>query len=86
MLSWRDFSNSRLDLATMGRRMLYEEGRIGLGFLAAVREDGGFRVHPICPMLTDEGLLAFIVPGPKREDLLRDGRYALHRNISAASS
>ena len=58
--------------------MLYEHGRIGLGFLATVRGDGGPRVHPICPLVTDDGLYGFIVPGPKLEDLRRDGRYALH--------
>jgi hypothetical protein len=58
--------------------MLYEHGRIGLGFLATVRGDGGPRVHPICPLVTNDGLYGFIVPGPKLEDLRRDGRYALH--------
>ena len=62
----------------MGRSLLYEGGRIGLGFLGTTRQDGGPRVHPICPLVTDDGLYAFIVPGPKREDLRRDGRYALH--------
>jgi hypothetical protein len=78
MLSWGDFAAARPDLAGVGRRMLYEAGRIGLGFLATVRTDGGPRVHPVCPLLTDHGLFAFIVPGPKRDDLHRDGRYALH--------
>ncbi len=32
----------------------------------------------MCPLITDEGLFAFIVPGPKMHDLLRDGRYAMH--------
>ena len=78
MLSWGEFSNVRPDLAAKGRSLLYEAGRIGLGFLATVREDGGPRVHPICPLVTDDGLYAFIVPGPKRADLHRDRRYALH--------
>ena len=78
MLSWRDFSATRPDLAAIGRTMLYEAGRIGLGFLATTRRDGGPRVHPICPLVTDDGLYAFIVPGPKRDDLHRDGQYALH--------
>ena len=33
---------------------------------------------PICPILAAGGLYAFIVPSPKRTDLRRDGRYALH--------
>jgi hypothetical protein len=32
----------------------------------------------MCPLLHSGGLYAFIVPGPKRADLHRDGRYALH--------
>lgn len=78
MPSWGDFAAARPDLAAKGRNLLYEAGRIGLGFLATIRNDGGPRVHPICPLLTDDGLYAFIVPGPKREDLHRDARYALH--------
>jgi hypothetical protein len=78
MRRWGVFAVERPDLAVVGRRMLYEAGPIGLGFLATVRDDGGPRVHPICPLLTDEGLYAFIVPGPKRDDLHRDARYALH--------
>ena len=35
-------------------------------------------MHPMCPVLTDRGMFAFIVPGPKLVDLARDGRYALH--------
>jgi hypothetical protein len=78
MLSWKQFSEVRPDLATLGASLLYEFGSIGLGFLATVRADGGPRVHPICPLLTDEGLYGFIVPGPKLDDLRRDTRYALH--------
>jgi len=51
---------------------------VGLGFLATVRPDGGPRVHPVCPLITDEGLYGFIVPGPKLDDLRRDPPYALH--------
>ena len=32
----------------------------------------------MCPLITDDGLYAFIVPSPKLADLERDGRYALH--------
>ena len=53
-------------------------GGIGLGFLATVRADGGPRVHPICPVLTESALFAMIIPGPKLDDLRRDPRYALH--------
>ena len=43
-----------------------------------MRTDGGPRVHPVSPVITDEGLYCFILDSPKRRDLDRDGRYALH--------
>jgi hypothetical protein len=64
-------------MAEEGRALLYDVG-VGLGFLATVRLDGGPRVHPMCPLVSDEGLFAFIVPSPKLRDLHRGGRYALH--------
>ena len=78
MLTWQEFSLTRPDLATIGAKLIYEHGGIGLGFLATVRADGGPRVHPICPVISEAGLHAFIVPGPKLADLRRDPRYALH--------
>jgi hypothetical protein len=77
MLTWKQFAQERPDLAGAGRRLFYQHG-LGLGFLATTRPDGGPRVHPICPILTDDGLYALIVPGPKLLDLRRDPRYALH--------
>jgi hypothetical protein len=59
------------------RRQFYHFG-IGLAFLATVRPDGAPRVHPVCPVISDAGRHLLIVAGPKRQDLRRDGRYALH--------
>jgi hypothetical protein len=78
MLSWNQFRSARPDMARVGANLLYDNGSLGLGFVATVRPDGGPRVHPICPLLSDDGLFAFIVPGPKLADLRRDGQYALH--------
>ena len=75
--SWGDVAAARGDIAAAGRRLFYAHG-IGLGFLATVRADGGPRVHPICPVLTESGLFGMIIPGPKLDDLRRDPRYALH--------
>ena len=75
--SWTDLAAARGDIAAAGRRLFYVHG-IGLGFLATVRADGGPRVHPICPVLTESGLFGMIIPGPKLDDLRRDPRYALH--------
>lgn len=77
MITWRQFREARPDLADAGQKLLYQYG-VGLAFLASVRRDGGPRVHPMCPLLTADGLFAFLVPSPKRDDLHRDGRYALH--------
>jgi hypothetical protein len=77
VVRWGEFASLRPDLADAGRLLLYQYG-VGLAFLATTRDDGGPRVHPMCPLLTDDGLFAFIVPSPKRRDLHRDGRYALH--------
>ena len=76
-LSWSEFERERPDLAAAGRELLYQFG-VGLAFLATVRADGGPRLHPVCPVLADGLLLAHVIPSAKRDDLYRDGRYALH--------
>jgi hypothetical protein len=77
MLTWGELRTLRPDLTDAGQALLHRHS-VGLGYLATVRKDGGPRIHPICPVLTDEGVFCFLVESPKRADLLRDGRYALH--------
>jgi hypothetical protein len=77
MISWTQFEHEQPALAAAGRAQLYQI-HIGLAFLATVRADGGPRVHPVCPVLSADGLHVLIVAGPKQADLRRDGRYALH--------
>src|SRR5262245_56574059 len=77
MVSWGKLREVRPDLEEAGRARFYQFG-VGLAFLATIRPDGGPRLHPMCPILAEGGLFAFIVPGPKARDLVRDGRYALH--------
>ena len=77
MISWREFTTTQPARARDGRELLYDVG-VGLGFLATTRPDGGPRVHPVCPLINEEGLFVFVVPSPKQRDLHRDGRYALH--------
>jgi hypothetical protein len=77
MATWNQFKAARPDLAKTGRSMFYQYG-VGLAFLATIRKDGGPRLHPMCPILNDQGLFALIVPSQKRDDLIRDGRYAMH--------
>jgi hypothetical protein len=77
MLTWAEFETARPDLAEAGRGLLYQFS-VGLAFLSTVRKDGGPRVHPMCPLIVDGRLLAFLVPSPKANDLRRDPRFAMH--------
>ncbi|GAA1515435.1 hypothetical protein GCM10009827_032810 [Dactylosporangium maewongense] len=77
MLSWGRFRRSAPDLAAAGRALLYRSG-VGLAYLGTVRVDGGPRVHPVSPLLVEDGLYALLMVSPKLEDLLRDDRFALH--------
>ena len=77
MASWPEFVAAEPRLAAAIRALVHQYGP-GLGYLATVRADGGPRVHPVSPLITDNGLYCFIINSPKRRDLDRDGRYALH--------
>jgi hypothetical protein len=77
MVTWSEFESDAPDLAEAGKKLLYQFG-VGLSFLATLRKDGAPRLHPICPTVVDGHLYALIGPTPKRADLKRDGRYALH--------
>ena len=74
---WADFEAAAPEIAGLGRDALYQYGP-GLGFLATVRADGGPRMHPVCPAVVDGSLWVLVGDSPKRRDLERDGRYALH--------
>lgn len=77
MASWSRFVADRPDLASVAHDLLSGFG-VGLAFLATIRRDGGPRLHPISPLLYEGGIFALLIPSPKRDDLLRDPRYALH--------
>ncbi|GAA1366274.1 pyridoxamine 5'-phosphate oxidase family protein [Catellatospora chokoriensis] len=77
MATWTEFAAATPWLASSIRALLHQYGP-GMGYLATVRADGGPRVHPVSPVVTDEGLYCFVIDSPKRRDLERDGRYALH--------
>ena len=75
---WAEFAAAAPEMAEAGRTLVYQF-RVGLGYLATVRKDGGPRVHPVCPVIANDGLYVFVGNrSPKRDDLLRDGRFALH--------
>jgi hypothetical protein len=77
MAFWSEFAADEPRLADEIRLLMQQYGP-GFGYLATVRADGGPRVHPVSPVITDDGLYCFVIDSPKRRDLERDGRYALH--------
>jgi hypothetical protein len=77
MASWMQFAAASPRLAAEIRALFHQYGP-GLGYLATVRPDGGPRVHPVSPVFTEDGAFCFLIDSPKRRDLERDGRYALH--------
>lgn len=77
MATWREFGEANPDLARVGAGQLFQYG-VGLAFLATIRNDGGPRLHPVCPVLSGSHLYILVLPdSPKRWDLQRDGRFAL---------
>ena len=77
MVTWKELAAAEPELADVGRSLLFQFN-VGLAFLATVRRDGAPRLHPVCPVLSDDRLFVLIIPtSPKRHDLRRDGRYAL---------
>jgi hypothetical protein len=77
MATWSEFAKSRPAMAEAGLAQLFQYG-VGLAFLATVRKDGGPRLHPVCPVISNSRLFILVLPSsPKRWDLQRDGRYAL---------
>ncbi len=77
MATWSEFAAAAPELATPIRELLHQYGR-GMAYLATIRQDGGPRLHPVSPIVTDESLYCFVIASPKRDDLFRDGRFALH--------
>ena len=78
MARWADLEQEAPQIADGGRTLIYQHG-VGLGYLATVRNDGGLRLHPFCPVVTGGGIYGLIVSdSPKQADLRRDGRYAFH--------
>jgi hypothetical protein len=60
-------------MAALGRSL------VEIAYLATVRRDGSPRIHPVCPIFAVGRMFVAVAPtSPKRWDLRRDGRYALH--------
>jgi hypothetical protein len=79
MTSWDGFTAAAPDLARFGLALLTRLGD-PIGYLSTIRhDDGGPRVHPVCPFI-GEGRLYITIPrsSPKRLDLRADPRYMFH--------
>jgi hypothetical protein len=81
MASWAQFKSSQPGMAAVLLQRLEE---VPICYLATVRRDGSPRVHPICPIVTDDAMYVAVAgsgrlnPSPKRWDLRNDGRFAMH--------
>ncbi len=85
MTSWGELAAAAPDIAAEGRRLIYARGD-GEALLATVRGDDPPRIHPVNVAIVDDRLYVFVIAGsPKRTDLERDGRYALHTHQDPAA-
>ncbi len=76
MSGWQAFADAEPEMAAVLRQQL---DWIPICYLATVRRDGSPRVHPFCPIFAEGRMFIAINPtSPKRWDLARDGRYAMH--------
>ncbi len=79
MARWVEFEAAAPTLAVAGRRLF---DATGIAFLATIRSDGAPRLHPIVPVFAGDGLFVAVgATSPKRHDLRRDNRYALHASL-----
>ncbi len=77
-MSWQKFEEEAPELAAIG----YERLNRKIAYLAALKEDGSPRLHPVTPFIGSGMLFIFTEPSsPKIRDLRRDGRYALHCSV-----
>jgi len=76
MTTWEEFAADQPEMAKVLRHLL---GWIPIAYIATVRRDGSPRVHPFVPIFAaDRMFIAIPEWSPKRHDLRRDGRYAMH--------
>lgn len=72
---WAEFAESSPTLA----KHVQQRFAGGIAYFATVRPDGWPRVHPVGVVFRDAGCVVVMFPSsPKRQDLRRNGRYAVH--------
>jgi hypothetical protein len=82
---WTAFAEQSPDLAARGRTLLTE--RHGYAYLATVTADSSPRVHPVAPIIGDNGLFVAVAHGsPKLADLRRDPGWRCSRSTSRRSA
>jgi Pyridoxamine 5'-phosphate oxidase len=78
VVSWGEFAAIEPELAAFGAARL---GRPP-AYLATVQRSGAPRVHPVTPIVTDDGLFLFMEPtSPKGRDLRERQSFALHNGV-----
>lgn len=78
-MSWSHLENANPELVAFGKDRFDR----GVAYLATLRKDGSPRVHQVTPIIGEGRLFLFMEPtSPKGHDLRRDGRYALHSQVS----
>jgi len=76
LATWHEFARAEPEMAKLGSRIF---AKYGIAYLATTRIDGAPRIHPVCPAIVDDRMILGIIPDtPKRRDLERDGRCAIH--------
>jgi hypothetical protein len=76
--TWGAFAAAEPELAAF----VAERLRAAPAYLATVRASGGPRVHPVTPVITDDGLYVFMEPtSPKAGDLRERWWFALHNGV-----
>jgi hypothetical protein len=84
-ISWAELEAAAPEIAAEGGRLFYARGN-GEAILATIRGDGLPRIHPVNVGLVDGRLYTFVIgSSPKRLDLERDGRYAVHSHQDPAA-
>ena len=85
MATWSEFAGASPEIASEGRRRIEASGDAKV-LLATVRGEDLPRIHPITVAIVDDRLYGFIIArSPKKLDLERDGRYALHTHLDPAA-
>ncbi|MFI6095735.1 pyridoxamine 5'-phosphate oxidase family protein [Lentzea sp. NPDC051213] len=81
MTNWSKFVEEAPVLAAAAQERIRD---LHIAYLATTAPNGAPRVHPVSPIITEQGIFVFMEPSsPKGHDLRRGGRFALHPPVDA---